>query len=172
MANARKLIPRILESEGGFVNDPDDAGGATMKGVTLKTYKAYCEGKRWKEPTVDDLKKITQKEWDEIFMSMYWNKCGGDKIKNQSVADIFVDFYYNAGTRAIKEMQALVGAEQDGIVGKKTIEAINAQDPETLFEAYKKRRIAYYGELVAKKPSQQKFLKGWLNRVNSFKFEK
>ena len=42
MANVNDLVPHILKFEGGFVDDPDELGGATNKGVTLKTYKAYC----------------------------------------------------------------------------------------------------------------------------------
>ena len=42
MADVRKLAPFILKWEGGFVNDPDDLGGATNMGVTIGTYEAYC----------------------------------------------------------------------------------------------------------------------------------
>ena len=56
MADVKKLAPFILKWEGGFVNDPDDLGGATNMGVTMATYKVYCKRKGRPEPAIDDLK--------------------------------------------------------------------------------------------------------------------
>ena len=62
MAKVELLLPKILKWEGGFVNDPADSGGATNKGVTLATYKAYRKAHKMKTPTVEDLG--------------HWNKAG------------------------------------------------------------------------------------------------
>lgn len=61
MADVRKLAPFILKWEGGFVNDPDDLGGATNMGVTIGTYEAYCRKKGYSKPTVERLKNLTKK---------------------------------------------------------------------------------------------------------------
>ncbi len=67
-------------------------------------------------------------------------------------------------------MQKLLGVTADGIVGKRTLAAINAADPQQLFERVKAARLAYFDSIVRRRPSQIVFLNGWRNRVNSFKF--
>ena len=71
MADIKKLIPFILKWEGGFVNDPDDLGGATNKGVTIGTFEGFCKTKGRPKPTVTDLKNISDEDWEEIIKSLY-----------------------------------------------------------------------------------------------------
>ena len=78
MADVRKLAPFILKWEGGFVNDPDDLGGATNMGVTIGTYEAYCRKKGYSKPTVERLKNLTKEEWTEILKTMYWDRWKAD----------------------------------------------------------------------------------------------
>lgn len=85
MAYVNKLRPFILKWEGGFVNDPDDLGGATNKGVTIGTYRQYRASKKLPEPTIEDLKNISDEEWTEIFKKFYWDRWKADKINNQSI---------------------------------------------------------------------------------------
>lgn len=74
MASFDKYAPTLKKWEGGFVNDPDDAGGATMMGVTLATYrKWYGAGK-----SVSDLKNMSYDEWRTIMKGGYWDKCKAD----------------------------------------------------------------------------------------------
>lgn len=70
MADVRKLKPFILKWEGGFVDDPADLGGATNKGVTIGTYKEYRKKKGLPEPTVEDLKKLSDDEWTDILKTL------------------------------------------------------------------------------------------------------
>lgn len=170
MANHKKLIPFILKWEGGFSNDPDDKGGATMKGITLNTYKAYCKKNNLPEPTVEDLKNITNERWEHLFKTMFWDKWRGDEIQSQSVANILVDWLWASGTWGILIPQRLLNVKVDGIVGPKTIEALNKQDAKTFFETIKKARIDFVNNIVANNPSQKKFLKGWMNRINDLKW--
>ncbi len=121
MADVNKLVPFILRWEGGFVNDPDDLGGATNKGVTIATYEAYCKKKGYPKPTVERLKNLTQEEWTEILKTMYWDRWKADEIKSQSVANILVDWVWASGVHGIKIPQELAGVIPDGIVGPKTI---------------------------------------------------
>ena len=88
MADVTKLIPHILKWEGGFVNDPDDLGQETNKGVTYKTYKLYKRRKGLPEPTVEDLKNLSDEEFTDILKTMYWDYCLGDRIESHSVLDI------------------------------------------------------------------------------------
>lgn len=168
MARANRLMPFLLKWEGGFVNDPADAGGATMKGVTLATFRKFYGA----DKTVSDLKAITDAQWLHIFKVGYWDKCRADEINSQSVANALVDWAYNSGvSTAVKKVQALLRITQDGIVGPKTIAEINASNTRTLFEAIKAARIEFVENIVKNKPSQAKFLNGWKNRINALTFE-
>lgn len=167
MAKAELLIPKILRWEGGFVNDPDDAGGATNKGVTLATFRKFYGA----DATVAQLKKITDEQWLHIFKVGYWNKFKADDITDQSVANMCVDWLYNSGIAAIKRVQKIVGVVDDGIVGPKTIAAINAKEAQPLFYQIRAARIAFVETIARNKPSQRKFLQGWKNRILSFIYE-
>lgn len=170
MAQVSKLSPFILQWEGGFVNDPDDLGGATNKGVTIGTYEAYCRKKGYPKPTVERLKNLSNQEWEEILKSMYWDRWRADEIKNQSVANILVDWVWASGVHGIKKPQDLVGVIPDGIVGQKTIAAVNSKNQVELFEAIKDARIAFIDDICRKRPANNKFRKGWLNRINNLKY--
>jgi len=172
MAEVKKLVPFILKWEGGFVDDPDDLGGATNKGITIGTYATYCKRKGYPAPTVERLKMMTQDTWTEIMKSMYWDRWKADKIINQSVANILVDWVWASGVNGIKRPQQLLGVKPDGLVGPQTLASVNAKDAEALFYAIKADRIRFIDEICAKRPANLKFKRGWLNRINDFKFEK
>ncbi len=170
MAQIEKLVPFIKRWEGGFVNDPFDYGGATNMGVTIATYRAYCRKKGYPRPTIERLKNISTKEWTEILKTMYWNKWRADEIQSQSVANILVDWVWASGIWGIKIPQAVLGVKRDGIVGKITLGAVNAQDPRAFFEKIKEERKEFVYGIVRKRPEQRRFIRGWLNRINSINF--
>lgn len=171
MAKSDVLVPFIRKWEGGFVNDPNDLGGATNKGVTFATYKKWRKMKGLPEPSIADLKKLKEGEWKEIFQTMYWDSFLGDEIDNQNIANICVDWYWMSGTTAIRRVQRLVGAKADGVVGPKTIACINSKSPLPLFGMIKNDRKVYYEEICAARPANKKFLRGWLNRLNEMNYE-
>ena len=172
MADVTKLVPHILKWEGGFVNDPDDLGGATNKGVTIKTYTFFRWRKHQSTPTIDDLKNISNEEFTAILKEMYWDACRADRIESQSVANAIVDWAWNSGTvTAAKELQKVLGVTVDGVIGNVTLSAINSIDAETMFDLVQKTRIAYLERICLSRPANKKFMKGWMNRVNSLKFE-
>lgn len=165
MADNRKLIPKILKWEGGFANIPGDTGGATNKGITIATYrKAFG-----KERTIEDLKTITDVEWQYIYKTMFWDRWRADEIENQSIAELLVDWCWASGVYGIKLPQRVLGVKDDGIVGKKTLAAINDYpDQRELFDKLWNRRKKHFQDIA--KNGKEKFLKGWLNRLNDFKF--
>lgn len=168
MADARKLIPFILQWEGGFVNDSLDRGGATNKGVTIGTFLSFYPDK-----TVEDLKRITDDQWLNIFRSGYWDKWQADQIKNQAVANIVVDWAWASGAiKSIRKVQELLGVTVDGIVGPNTLNAINSRDAEELFDRIKVARYDFVDAIVKRDHSQKRFINGWKNRIKSFKYEK
>lgn len=174
MAKADILFEFILSTEGGYVNHPNDAGGPTNKGVTLETFKQSGrdingDGKI----DIEDLKLISNEDTYKIFKSEYWDKCKGDEINSQSVANILVDWAYNSGVRiAVKHLQSILGVQQDGILGPATLAAINQKEPRILFNCLKQLRVDYYNSIVEKRPSQKCFYNGWINRITKIEFSK
>ena len=166
MAQAKLMIPFIKKWEGGFANDKDDAGGCTMMGVTIKTFRKFFG----KEKTCEDLKNITDEEWLEVF-NEYWKPWKADEIKNQSIAQLVVDMGWMSGTKtAIKKVQACLGTKADGIVGPKTLALLN-QAP--AIGVFRKLWVMRYNWLhdIAKTGNNKKFLTGWMNRLNDHKFK-
>lgn len=165
-----KLVPFILKWEGGFVDDPDDLGGATNRGVTIGTYATYCKKKGYPAPTVERLKNLSEKDWAEILKTMYWDRWKADLISSQSVANILVDWVWASGVNGIKIPQQLLGVTVDGIVGAKTLAALNARNPKELFEEIKEARVQFIEDICRKRLANNKFKKGWLNRINSLQY--
>lgn len=170
MADVMKLVPFILKWEGGFVDDPDDLGGATNRGVTIGTYATYCKKKGYPAPTVERLKNLSEKDWAEILKTLYWDRWKADNIKSQSVANILVDWVWASGVNGIKIPQQVLGVTVDGIVGAKTLAALNARNPKELFEEIKEARVQFIEDICRKRPVNNKFKKGWLNRINSLQY--
>jgi lysozyme family protein len=172
MADVTKLVPHIVKFEGGWVNDPDDLGGATNKGVTYKTYKLYCRRKGLPQPTIEQLKNLTDEEFTDILKTMYWDACRGDRIESQSVANAIVDWAWNSGTvTAVKEVQRILGVKDDGIIGNITLASINSRSPLPMFGAIQQARIAYLERICMARPANKKYIRGWLNRVNDLYFK-
>lgn len=190
MARVENIVPFILKWETGttgigltneqlfekaklkgFANDPDDLGGATMCGVTLATFTDYCRRKGYPRPTIVRLKAIKYKEWLEILKTMFWDKWKADQINNESIALILVDWVWGSGKYGITIPQKAIGVTADGIVGPKTIAAVNAKDPKQLFDLIRKERLAYIERICKSRPTNLKYKRGWLNRLNDIKFK-
>lgn len=187
MADLREFIPFVLSWEAGvekrkgennealferakksgWGDDPLDSGGATMCGVTIGTYTAYCRRKGYPVPTKERLRAIPYAQWQEIIKMMFWDKWKADFIRSQAVAEILVDWVWASGKPGITRPQKILRVEADGIVGSKTLAAVNAGDPKELFGAIKAARMKFVDDIVARRPSQKKWLRGWKNRINS-----
>jgi len=175
MASFDAFFPTLLKHEGGFVNDPADPGGATNKGITLATFQSSAKQYLGIDPTLGNLKTLTDAQAGEIYKPLYWDKVRGDDIELQELADIVFDFQVNAGGSASKLLQRVLNelgtqppVAVDGDIGPGTMAALNRMDQRAIYRRYKQGRIDYYQDLVAKRPALGKFLNGWLKRVNSF----
>ena len=172
MANVSKLLPFILSWEGGYVNDPVDKGGATNMGVTIATWRKVGYDKDGDgDIDVDDLRLLSKDDvLNRVLKPHYWDKWKADQIKSQSVANILVDWVWGSGANGIKIPQKLLGLTVDGIVGPKTLAAVNSSDSLVLFNTIKTEREAFLWRIVERDPTQKRFIKGWLNRLNALKF--
>lgn len=173
MANIDKLAPFILRWEGGFVNDPVDKGGATNMGVTIGTWRSVGYDKDGDgDIDVDDLHLLDKEDVIErVLRPHYWNRWRADEILNQSVANILVDWVWASGTHGIKRPQRILGVTPDGIVGPKTIAVVNSMDPMELHFRIKNDRIKFIDEICQRDPSQERFRKGWMNRINALIYQ-
>ena len=172
MATIEKLLPLILKWEGGYVNDPDDRGGPTGKGITLATWNAHGYDKNG-DGVIDeeDVKMINPEDVRFILKEHYWDRWKADQIQNQSIANLLVGWVWGSGKYGITIPQGVVGVKQDGIVGPKTLNALNQYpDQEELFYKLWHAKRAYLNMICLDRPQNKKFLKGWLNRLKDYRW--
>jgi lysozyme family protein len=166
MAKAELLMPFILKWEGGYSNHPLDKGGPTNKGVTIETFRHFFGANK----TAADLKRMTDEQWFNIFKKGFWDRWHADEIECQAIANILVDWVWASGKWGITIPQDILGVEADGIVGNKTIVAINSSSPLPLFGSIKDARLKFVKRIVSAHPSQKVFLKGWIKRIESITY--
>lgn len=175
MAEFTKALQLVMAHEGGYGNDPDDPGGETYKGVARKIFSKW-DG--WIK--VDILKRQTgfpanlekdvdlQQDVVDFYRINFWDKMNGDNILNQQVAESIFDFGVNAGVgTSVSLAQMVVQVDPDGVIGPKSIEAINKHDPEHFIAAFTVAKIARYISIVKKRPTSRKYFYGWVCRAMS-----
>ena len=171
MADVKILAPFILKWEGGFVNHPNDPGGATNMGVTLKTWKSQGYDKDGDgDIDVVDLKKITKEDAIKMLKNNYWSRWFADQIDSQAVANTLVDWVWGSGAWGIKIPQRLLGLKEDGIVGYQTMRALKESiDTPVKREKFIKElylaRYEYINNIIKSNPKLAVFKKGWVNRM-------
>lgn len=157
----------IMARRKGIAKDPADRGGATLAGVTIGTYKDYCRRTGRPVPTDNSLLNLTYAEWLDILKTMFWDRWQADGIKDRRVAHMLVDWVWTSGSYGITLPQKMLGVKADGIVGPKTLAAVNSRNPSSLIELIKRERISYIDRICASRPANLRFRSGWLRRINS-----
>lgn len=173
MAKFENFAGKLLRLEGGYVNHPLDKGGPTKYGVILSVWKEYGHDKDGDgDIDAEDIKKLSEVDAMWIAKKIFWDYFQADFILNDSVAEFIVDWGYNSGRKTVAGIvQRLVNVTVDGIVGVKTISAINYADQERLFNLLKIERQVFLNNIIKRRPDQIVFYNGWMNRVNSFRFK-
>ena len=154
MKSFKEIIEKVLEHEGGYVNDPKDLGGETKYGITKRFY-----------PDVD-IKNLTIEQATEIYKKDYWDK---NKVESlpQNLWHIYFDMCVNMGKRtAVKVLQRAAvnkgrDIEVDGGLGPMTIGALKGVE----LDRVRAFRVKYYVDLITARPEQEKFYLGWFRRA-------
>ena len=169
MSDFDKAIPTIFDHEGKFANNPSDPGGPTNFGISLRFYHtiAGCE-----HATETDIKSLTKDAAAKIYKQYFWDKYHYGQIADQNIATKILDLCVNMGPspthilvqRAIRAA-INIKLEEDGVMGVKTITAINMCKPNSLMPAIKAEAANYYRSI--RFDGASKFIMGWLARAYS-----
>lgn len=151
-------IEIILKHEGGYVNNPKDSGGETKYGIIKRYFPDL------------DIKNLTIEDAKSIYYEKYWQPMLLDQINDENIQLEIFDYGINAGIRrAIRTAQQICKIMVDGLMGIQTIQAINTFKADFVY-LYKHARRVHYEFLANKYPKNEKFLKGWLNRIENNHF--
>ena len=173
MADFTTSYNLVIGNEGGYVNDTDDPGGETYKGVARKMHPTWIG---WHIvdllkaqpgfPANLDANKELQIEVSSFYETKFWNRIAGELISEQSVANSIFDFAVNTGCSVSATLaQTVVGVKADGIIGIKTAEAINQFNHEHFLAAFTVEKIKRYVEICQKRPESRKYFFGWVIRA-------
>ncbi|MCO4777509.1 MAG: peptidoglycan-binding protein [Lentibacter algarum] len=179
----RDIAKGIVLREGGFVNDPDDLGGATNFGVTIHTMRRLgldLDGDG--DVNIEDVKALQRDQAVDLFIEHYFVAPGLVALPELLQASVF-DMYVNAGSSAVKILQRLLRdmgyvLTVDGIVGPQTLAAAHdaaLRAPQSFVDAYGIARRNYYFRIADRRIESRKFARtraggkgGWIRRAEEF----
>ena len=155
----------VIGNEGGYVDHPNDKGGATNYGVTQAVFSRYLSSIGMSERPVSSIRRSEV----EAIYHQYWKDACCARLPD-GLDLIVYDMAINSGAgRAIKTLQKTLGVDVDGICGRQTLDALHeeivAGGVMDVCHEYLEYRREFYYKLVERDASQKVFLKGWLNRL-------
>lgn len=183
MKSVTEIAHEIVAREGGYVNDPDDTGGATKYGVTIGTLRRLgLDLSGDGHVTERDVRMLTREKAAEIYVRHYFEGPRLNALPEALQASVF-DMYVNAGANAITILQKLLGqmgqvVDVDGVLGPQTLAAAHAAAdaaPGLIADAYGIARRNYYYALADTRPASRKYARtrkggkgGWILRAEEF----
>lgn len=173
MADFASAFAATMKAEGGYVNDPQDPGGETYKGIARKMNSKWdgwividMAKKEKNFPANLDGNPALQDKIKKFYEINYWDKILGDQITDQHVAASIFDFAVNAGPiTSTKLAQITVGAEPDGTLDHDNLDKINKEDPRLFLALFSLHKIARYVHICEKRQESKKFFYGWIKRT-------
>ncbi len=183
MQTVTDIAKEIVAREGGYVNDPDDPGGATNFGVTIHTMRRLgldldADG----DVDAADVQRLTQSQAVDIFIRHYFERPLIAELPGGLHATVF-DMYVNAGANAVRILQRLLcemghTVAVDGALGPQSLKATHAaynQAPQAMVDAYGIARRNYYFRIADRRPASRKYARtraggkgGWIKRAEEF----
>lgn len=161
--NFERALKLVLVHEGGWADHPQDPGGATMKGVTLATFRQFVKP----GATKADLRKITDAQLAQVYRKHYWDAVKADQLSDGLDYAVF-DYAVNSGpSRAAKHLQFVLGVTQDGVIGPATLKAANSQPTADIIKSLCAKRMTFLRALK----TWVTFGKGWERRVTGVRAE-
>lgn len=183
MQTVSQIAEEIILREGGYVNDPDDPGGATNFGVTIHTMRRLgLDLDRDGSITPADVRQLTREQATAIFMEHYFHRPLIAELPRPLQATVF-DMYVNAGGNAVKILQRMLvelgySVSVDGALGPQSLAAVRAAfraSPDHLVDAYGIARRNYYFRLADRRVASRKYARtragqkgGWIKRAEEF----
>ena len=162
MDRFEKIFDHLLKVEGGYSDDKHDKGGKTKYGITEEEARDFgYKG---------DMRDMPLSIARDIYDKKYYHKNGLDTLKSDKIALSICDFIVNSGAWGAKKAQAALNElgfdlRVDGILGEKSLAALNEVDEAKFLEKYHDLQKIYYKGKVEADRTQERFLTGWLNRV-------
>ncbi|EKN3738809.1 MULTISPECIES: glycoside hydrolase family 108 protein [Yersinia] len=147
-------IDYMLAAEGGYVNDPTDKGGETKYGISKRSY-----------PTLN-IATLTPEQATEIYFRDYWLKVRCDQLPAGISLAMFDGVVQHGYKTAIQQLQRALRVVDDGVIGAKTLAAVEAVMPRLLFARLMNQRSQTYTRIIANSPVQIRFMNGWFNRLD------
>lgn len=161
-----QALEHVFAEEGGWSDHPDDPGGKTNIGITLRTLKravnrGILRGPEPDESWEDRLRRLTRDEGAKVYRVLYWEEAWCHKLPAGLDLMAF-DAAVNQGTgRAIRFYQKAAGTKADGLWGPNTRSAIARADPQQLILDTAVNRALHYSGLT----KLAMFGKGWFRRL-------
>lgn len=173
MADFKKAFDLIMKNEGGYVNDPDDSGGETYKGIARNRNASWrgwvnVDLLKQKSGFPENLNNDTelQSAVMELYQINYWHKVQGEGVENQDIANSIFDFAVNAGVKVSSRLAQIVcRVKSDGVIGKNTLSELNTVNAELFISKFALTKIARYTDICRRIPKNRKYFYGWINRT-------
>ena len=163
MDRFEKIFDYLLRVEGGYSDDKNDKGGKTKYGIIEEEARDFGYKGNMQDLTKDFARNV--------YLKKYYLGNKLDKVVNDKVALSICDWAVNSGRNGTKNVQVALnqinGSDLvvDGIIGNKTLEVLNATDPGKFLEVYHNLQRIYYRSKIEADSTQERFLTGWLNRI-------
>jgi hypothetical protein len=165
-ADFNAAVAVVLKHEGGYLED-HATGEVSKFGLTAEFLRSIGL-----PHDRDSIRNLTREQAIEIYREHWWEKYGFERIQDQRVATKFFDLAVNLGpqraTRLLQQALNHCGAQVavDGILGERTIAAVNQVPPECVLAELRALAAEHYRSLAAKDPKYLPYLKGWLERAS------